>query len=140
MPRGESYWNPYRWVEVSDEPVQHAEPLYHHRFDGLSGRIACCLEALTPLIIGDGHGNFVRNHNGRPYIPATSLKGVIRSLAELVGNAAIPFPNVHVDSAHELSKARVELNGRVEYDIVARTFGYLDNRNVFAGLIQFSDA
>ena len=141
MPQGENFWNPYRWVEVSDEAIQHEEPHYHHRFEGISGRIECTLTALTPLIIGDGHGRFVTHKaKGRPYIPATSLKGVIRSLAEIVGNAAVPFPNVPVDRNHALNQARREQNGRVLYDPVARTFGYLNRGNVFAGLIQFSDA
>ena len=89
MPQGESFWNPYRWVTVSTGPITHAVPHYHHTSSGLSGRLWCELEALTPLIIGDGHGQFVRHqHNQRPYIPATSLKGAMRSLAEVVGNAA----------------------------------------------------
>ena len=89
MPQGESFWNPYRWVTVSKHPVKHDEPHYHHTSSGLSGRLWCELEALTPLIIGDGHGQFVlHQHNQRPYIPATSLKGAMRSLAEVVGNAA----------------------------------------------------
>ena len=86
------------------------------------------LEALTPLLIGDGSGtpNFVRHRNGRPYIPATSLKGAIRSLAEVVGNAATPFRSGRRDDRR--------------LDIAARTFGYLGNDAVFAGLIRFSNA
>ncbi len=141
MPQGETFWNPYRWIKVSDQQPEHADPLYHHRMDGLSGRIECTLTTLTPLIVGDGHGNFVKHaKDGRPYIPATSLKGVIRSLAEIVGNAAVPFPKVSVDKAHRLEAARVEHDGKPKLDIVARTFGYLNRGNVFAGLIQFSDS
>ncbi|MEX1027458.1 MAG: RAMP superfamily CRISPR-associated protein [Candidatus Paceibacterota bacterium] len=140
MPHNEKFWNPYRWVEVGDQPIQHETPHYHHRLEGLSGLIECTLEALTPLIIGDGKGDFVRHkHNHRPYIPATSLKGSIRSLVELVGNAAVPFPNVTIDSAHELSQARVESEGQVKFDVAARTFGYLNAGHVFAGLVQFGD-
>ena len=137
MPQGEDFWNPYRWVTVSDQSVEHDEPRYHHALSGLSGCLWCELEALNPLIIGDGNGQFVRHaDNGPPYIPATSLKGAIRSLAEVVGNAAVPFPNVSVDAEHALAKAR--RGSRL--DTVARTFGYLNGSNVFAGLIRFSDA
>ena len=140
MPQGENFWNPYRWVTVSSNPVEHAEPKYQHTFNGISGRLWCELEALTPLLIGDGQApniQFVRHqHNWQPYIPSTSLKGAIRSLAEVVGNATIPFPSVSVDSGHTLSQAR----SGTELDVLARTFGYLDDSNVVAGLIHFSDA
>ncbi len=144
MPQGENFWNPYRWVTVSEGPVLRAVPNYHHTLSGLSGRLWCELEALTPLIIGDGQApniQFVRHqHNSQPYIPGTSLKGPIRSLAEVVGNAAIPFPKVAVDSAHALSQARSGTEPNYQFDILARTFGYLDDSNVVAGLIHFSDA
>ena len=136
MPAGEPYWNPYRWVTISDSAVEHDVPRYHHRLSGLSGRLWCELEALTPLLIGDGHGQFVRHGNRAPYLPATSLKGAIRSLAEVVGNAAVPFPKVSVDEPHRLASAR---HGS-QLDVTARMFGYLDGGSVFAGLVRFSDA
>lgn len=138
MPREEKFWNPYRWIEIPDKAVQHETPNYHHRMSGLSGHLDCQLEALTPLLIGDGNGRFVRHRGSqRPYIPATSLKGSIRSLAELVGNASVPFGCA--DPKHAPSKARTN---RGQLDIVARAFGYLDldGGHVFAGLIHFSDA
>lgn len=138
MPREEQFWNPYRWVDVPDKAVQHETPNYHHRMSGLSGRLDCQLEALTPLLIGDGNGRFVlHKRSQRPYIPATSLKGSIRSLAELIGNASIPFGTGTADPKHTLQKARTNQG---QLDITARTFGYLDGGNAFAGLIHFSDA
>ena len=141
MPEGERFWNPYRWVTVSDRAVEHDQPHYHHRLDGLAGRIRCELEALTPLFVGDGASRqdkrFVRHfHDHQPYIPATSLKGAIRSLAEIVGNAAVPFTGRTVDHQHQLTNAQ----SGSRLDIVARTFGHLDGRKGFAGLIRFSDA
>ena len=139
MPEGKNFWNPYRWVTVRNQPVAHDVPNYHHTLEGLSGRLWCELEALTPLLIGDGRGEFVRRA-GQPYIPGTSLKGALRSLAEVVGNAAVPFPNDSVDAWHRLDKARSDTAAGPQFDTVARTFGYLQDGNVFAGLIRFSDA
>lgn len=136
MPKGSDFWNPYRWVRVSERAVERDVPMYHHRLSGFSGRMWCELKALTPVYIGDGIGSFA-TRTGRPYIPATSLKGVIRSLVEVVGNATVPFPKARVDERHRLANAR-EWNGSL--DIAARMFGYLDPRNVFAGLVRFSDA
>lgn len=141
MPKDEKTWNPYRWVRVSDEPVLRAAPNYHHRFDGLSGRIWCELEALTPLLIGDGRGGFVRRRaDNKPYVPGTSLKGAIRSLAELIGNAAIPFPKCSVDAAHQAKQAASGSGTNFQLDIVARMFGYLDGSTAFSGLVRFGDA
>ena len=144
MPQGENFWNPYRWVTVSDEPVKHDVPNYHHTLSGISGRLWCELEALTPLLIGNGQqGNveFVRRrHNRQPYIPSTSLKGPIRSLAEVVGNATVPSLNVSVDSEHELAKARETIVGVAQFDPVARIFGYWHNNDALTGLVHFSDA
>lgn len=141
MPKGEPFWNPYRWVTVSDRAVEHEAPHYHHRLDGLAGRLWCEIEALTPLFVGDSAGHqdkrFVHHERRhQPYIPATSLKGAIRSLAEIVGNAAVPFPRATVDHQHRL--VRAQQGSRL--DVVARTFGHLDGGNVFAGLVRFSDA
>ena len=140
MPQGENFWNPYRWVTVCNQPVRHDVPNYHHTLSGLSGRLWCELEALTPLLIGDGgnkHVQFVRHrHNRKSYIPSTSLKGAMRSLAEVVGNAAVPFPQVRVDAQHVLANAHTGS----QFDPVARTFGYLHDSNVVAGLLHFSDA
>ena len=142
MPEGERFWNPYRWVTVSDQAVEHDAPHYHHRLDGIAGRLWCEIEALTPLFVGDGTSQgdtkeFVHHKRDRqPYLPATALKGAIRSLAEIVGNAAVPFPKVKVDDRHRLAKAQ---DGS-RLDVVARTFGHLDSGKVFAGLVRFSDA
>lgn len=130
MPQGESFWNPYRWVTLDDEATQREKPTYHHRASGLSGRLQCELTALTPLMIGNGSGKFVHHASRSPqdscYIPGTSLKGAIRSLAEVVSHSDDPFNSKHPDAP--------------KLDIVARTFGYLQRGNIFRGLVRFSDA
>ena len=68
MPKGESFWNPYRWVTVSDNPVEHDVPRYHHSMDGISGFLSCELEALTPLLIKDSQRR-VRETSPRPSSP-----------------------------------------------------------------------
>ena len=130
MPQGENFWNPYRWVTLGGEEAPRKEPHYHHRASGLSGRLHCELTALTPLMIGNGSGKFVHHASRSPqdasYIPGTSLKGAIRSLAEVVSHSDDPFNNKHPDTS--------------KLDIVARTFGYLKGGNIFRGLVRCSDA
>lgn len=134
------FWNPYRWVPASKKPLQRERPLYHHRWQGVAGRLHCTLEALTPFLIKDQEGAFIRSKRTQaPFIPATSLKGAIRSLAELIGNAAVPFPRVTIDVAHQLEKAAQGQGPQRQLDPVARTFGHLNHGDVFAGLIRFGD-
>ncbi len=143
MPQREDFWNPYRWVSVSDEQITREPPTYRHRWHGLAGKLHCTLEALTPLFIGgsDGDNRFI--HSGKtkkPFIPGTSLKGMIRALVELVGNAAIPFPQGNADPQHTLEKASEGQEATWRLDIAARMFGYLKQGEVFAGLVRFTDA
>ncbi|MEW6296067.1 MAG: RAMP superfamily CRISPR-associated protein [Candidatus Diapherotrites archaeon] len=93
MPQGESFWNPYRLVPVRlttrDYPKRQA-PNTHERFTGKNGILHCTLENLTLLFIPDHHNNSQFCHRKmedgeRLIIPGSSLKGMLRSLAELVG-------------------------------------------------------
>jgi CRISPR/Cas system CSM-associated protein Csm3 (group 7 of RAMP superfamily) len=144
--REPEYWNPYRWVTMGSPVTDYHQPQYHHRFSGLSGRIEGHIEPLTPLIIGDGRDpkdvHFLLRDN-MPIIPATSLKGMIRSLVELVGNACVPFAKCEVDADHESNHTARAVRDGVELDVASRMFGMITQGNqnpVFAGLVRFHDA
>lgn len=112
------FLNPYNFVRYLPEPAIPPEdpdaqllgrcaPPPHDRYVGLTGRITCTLEAVTPLFISDSHdikvtkvrlsdGREVEHksyrffqYEGKDAIPATSLRGMIRSLFEAVTNS--PF-------------------------------------------------
>lgn len=112
------FLNPYNFVRYLPEPVippddpdaqllGRCAPPPHDRYVGLTGRITCTLEAATPLFVSDSHDIRVTTiprlndtdvqhksyrffqYEDRDAIPATSLRGMIRSLFETVTNA--PF-------------------------------------------------
>lgn len=111
------FLNPYNFVRYLDAPaiapdnpearlLGRCAPPPHDRYTGLTGRITCTLEAVTPLFISDSHdvqvttlmanGSEVQHKSYRFFkyddqdaIPATSIRGMIRSLFEAVTNA--PF-------------------------------------------------
>lgn len=112
------FLNPYNFVRYLPEPAIPPEdpdaqllgrcaPPPHDRYVGLTGRITCTLEAVTPLFISDSHnikvtkvrlsdGREVEHksyrffqYEGKDAIQATSLRGMIRSLFEAVTNS--PF-------------------------------------------------
>ncbi len=112
------FLNPYNFVRYLPPPNPPADdadaqlltrcvPPPHDRYVGLTGRIVCQLETVTPLFISDSHdirvttvtladGRQVEHksyrffqYDGKDAIPASSLRGMIRSVFEAVTNS--PF-------------------------------------------------
>ncbi len=58
--------------------------------DGISGSIDVTFEALTPLIIKEGKDKPESvNLNGKPFIPGTSVKGMVRNVLEILSLSKI---------------------------------------------------
>ncbi|MFZ1597719.1 MAG: TIGR03986 family CRISPR-associated RAMP protein, partial [Anaerolineae bacterium] len=112
------FLNPYNFVCYLPEPsippgdsdaqlLGRCPPPPHDRYIGLTGRITCTLETVTPLFIADSHdvrvtkvllasGREVEHksyrffqYGGKDAIPATSLRGMIRSVFEAVTNSPL---------------------------------------------------
>lgn len=106
-PNEPAFHNPYNFVPAL--PRDHAtgelgdhEPLGHHVFcsEHYSGVIRVRMTAQTPLLladvarvvdVGDDHKSFpVRvDAEGKPYIPPTSIKGMLRAAYEAVTNSRL---------------------------------------------------
>jgi CRISPR-associated protein (TIGR03986 family) len=111
------FLNPYNFVRPLPSPEKNLSPLSeenadlhllwrcppppHDRYTGLSGRITCTMTAVTPVFVSDSQF-FYRdeedtrkdhktyrffNVNGQDMIPASSLRGAIRSVFEAVTNS-----------------------------------------------------
>ncbi len=105
------FLNPYNFVRIltKSRPENHVlgncPPPPHDRYVGLTGRITCKVETVTPLFISDSHAieeEIVKDGRGRerahytyrffqldgkPAIPASSLRGMVRSVFEAVTNS-----------------------------------------------------
>ncbi|MBI3960150.1 MAG: TIGR03986 family CRISPR-associated RAMP protein [Chloroflexi bacterium] len=102
------FLNPYNFVRTLEVRNRTAAPLLgrcspppHDRYVGISGRITCQLTAVTPLFVSDSEGiteesvgekihshyRFFRDPEGNVAIPATSLRGSIRSIFEAATNS-----------------------------------------------------
>ncbi len=124
MPQGETYWNPYRMVPMR-EPINRQAPTPHHRFTGISGRLHCRLENLTPLFVARGNTGEPRPFmecNGKPVIPGSSLKGMLRSLAEIVGGGCC-VTDTGRGECHANFRACAHAN---ELCIACRMFGMME--------------
>jgi CRISPR-associated protein (TIGR03986 family) len=144
------FLNPYNFVRWQRPPqafddadtqlLGRCAPPPHDRYIGLSGKIVCQLEAMSPLFISDsdlpepseddrkaGHKTYRFFHydfgeGDEPALPASSLRGMIRSVFEAVTNSCY----AHFDYGSRLSYhlAAAEslklVPGRVERDAQGR--------------------
>lgn len=102
QPGAAMFENPYNFIPAPPRNTTHetlgdAKPIGHHRYhaDKWSGRISVELTTVTPLLIPDdgtvdenGHKTFgIRKEDQAPYLPPTSIKGVLRAAYEAVTNS-----------------------------------------------------
>jgi len=129
MPQNEMIWNPYRMVPVQDEQPGRRNPLTHELFQGMSGEVEAKLTTLTPLLIGVQEGSHKRHiySNLLPIIPGSSLKGMLRSLAELVGNGC------DVTNSSDPKHHKCEASDKL--CISCRMFGMQHKKNSFMGKV-----
>ena len=83
--------NPYDFVSLGERPRRKPYK-EHHKFDGRAGVIKCSIETKTPIFISDGSQvNPMRfiTKGRKPIIPGSSLKGLLRSVAEAAGNGCM---------------------------------------------------
>lgn len=141
MPRNETFWNPYRLIPAR-EKVERSAPQTDERFKGKSGMINCTLENLTPLFIGAQSSGSLHPpllRNGRRVIPGTSLKGMLRSLAEIVGGGCF----VVSDRSSPVPESMKTCSKISHLCIACRMFGAMEsgrNAQVHKGKVSVSDA
>ncbi len=136
---------PYGFVSVTSE-VPREHPAGHDDFeDGLvSGTIEGVITALSPVHVGSGQieltgrrdVSLVKGHvrsGGRPVIPGSSLKGVIRSIVEAISPSCL-----RVTRARRDQQPREALACQDERNlcVACRMFGTMS----YQGQVRFSDA
>ena len=110
------FHNPYNFIPAPPRPTDHSDLGDHHpvghgtyHTDRWSGRIAVKLTTITPLLIPDA-ANAITNERtdhktyplrvdaaGNPYLPPTSIKGMLRSAYEAVTNSRLSVFEKHGD-------------------------------------------
>jgi CRISPR-associated protein (TIGR03986 family) len=135
--RGYRFLNPYNFIRYLEEPrpanfeLGDCPPPPHDRYVGMTGRITCEVEAVTQLFISDSHAvdkTEVAEHKahptyrffeyeGRPALPASSLRGMVRSVFEAATNACFGvFDGKRLSYRLDASKAGALVPARVEED------------------------
>lgn len=93
--RQAEYRNPYDFVPLEGVPTPAAS-VSLDRINGLCGVIEFALETLTPLCIHQNPGRTNQRNeyefarlDGKPVVPATSIKGMLRAIHEIVTNSSM---------------------------------------------------
>jgi CRISPR/Cas system CSM-associated protein Csm3 (group 7 of RAMP superfamily) len=157
--------NPYDFVRFG-QPAKREPVIWHDRFAGQSGIICCHLTAYTYVFIPQTQETLIRGERrqredhqelkmmrGRddaPLIPGSSLKGVLRSVAEALSGSCLTLPVPRTGQ-------KIEYRDRppVTYQIprgfehcsngkylcpACRLFGTLSSGSSFLGKVGVSDA
>jgi len=115
--------NPYNFVRSGYNRNKAGRPLSHDRIDVdlYSGRLHCSLTTISRITTE----SFDYTKEGRIY--GSSLKGMIRSVAETMAQACSPLGGTKCRRADNLC-------------ICCRVFGWLDGGNAHTGRVHISDA
>jgi hypothetical protein len=131
---------PYEFVPLGAKQLRR--PAGHHRFNGLTGTLHAVLIARSPVHVASGllesknTGQYplvkaLFRSKERPTIPATSLKGCIRSILEAISPSA-----VGVSRARPLPPEAQPSFSPERLDVAQRLFGTLG----YQGQVRFGDA
>ena len=92
--RNVKFINPYNFVEIDfgKGPERGETPCYQN---GKSGVLRCRLITKSPIAIPDTNDDnyFMRDKSGRALIPASSIRGPIRSMYETLTNSCFSTVN-----------------------------------------------
>lgn len=136
MPVGEAFFNPYRILKrPGGQPDRSGHGADLRSLKGWSGVFHCSLVAFTPLEVkgvSRRQDQTVR-FSQTPVIPGTSLKGMVRSVAEFVGRGCCSIGETANDTGW--GKCR---NGAV--CVTCSMFGMLDGGRALRGRVRCDDA
>lgn len=140
--------NPYSFVPYPKR-IQRTTPNYRDTFEGTSGAIECELEALSPFLVMDprhraspdrsGSGKFMRTNEAGTYIiPGTTLKGMVRSVAEVLSDSCVVTSSYK--SRHLVPRELDHCSSSSRLCSACRIFGFLKGRDVLHGHINIGQA
>ena len=143
--------NPYHFVPLGP-PGQRRKVKTHESFEGESGSLTCQLTTRTHLFTaaphserGGGHQNLkcVRGKDGKPLIPGSSLKGVVRSVAEALSGACLTLPaklDYGKGVSYKLPTGFERCDPKERLCPACRIFGGMNRGSTFLGKINIGDA
>ena len=155
--------NPYDFARIDwNRPPERRKPIWHHQLIGqgtqhlYSGHIDVDVFAETPIFVSDPRNvptdpkkpaQFMQNKRGEYIIPGSSLKGMLRTLVETLGNGCLTlfdgnYERGDVNYRRDVPQSFQHCDSNMHLCIACRAFGMLKERagGVFLGKINISDA
>jgi len=127
---------PYHFVPLSkwtclpswSANISHDQPFA----DGISGQLDIKINNHSPLLIGSNERdanvvNFIKDPTGQPYIPGSSLRGMLRNVLEIASFADMNFVDDARFGARDIS------NSKMNYAT------FYKKHNVVSGWLNFKD-
>jgi hypothetical protein len=138
---------PYDFVEIEPlSPDDRQSPKGHERYhpDTVSGRLEATLIVATPLHVSSGRMRMRKGQqpplvkeltrvNDQPCIPASTLKGVVRSVVEAITRSCVRITRAR---SNQLPRGAAECRDKENLCLACRMFGALG----FEGHVRFGDA
>lgn len=155
--------NPYDFARIDwNRPPERRKPIWHHQLVGpgtqqlYSGHIDVDVFAETPIFVSDPRNvpndpkkpaQFMQNKRGEYIIPGSSLKGMLRTLVETLGNGCLTlfdgdYDRGKVNYRRDVPQGFLHCENNTNLCIACRTFGMLKERagGVFLGKVNTGDA
>lgn len=155
--------NPYDFARIDwNRPPERRKPIWHHQLVGpgarqlYSGHIDVDVFAETPIFVSDPRNipndpkkpaQFMQNKRGEYIIPGSSLKGLLRTVVETLGNGCLTlfdgdYERGKVNYRRDVPQSFLHCENNTNLCIACRTFGMLKERigGVFLGKINIGDA
>ncbi len=152
--------NPYDFARIDwSKPPQRRKPIWHHHFIEtgkrlFSGSIEVDIYAETPIFIANSGiapndpkrpSQSMQNRQSEYIIPGSSLKGMLRSLVETLGNGCLTlfdgkYERDRVNYRDSVSQAFRHCTDSTNLCIACRTFGMLNRGDIFLGKVNIGDA
>ncbi len=154
--------NPYDFVRIDwNKPPERHRPVWHDRFVAqgaqqlYSGHIDVDVYAETPIFEPERANErafdprlpaqFMKNGQGEYIIPGSSLKGMLRTVVEALGNGCLTlfdgdYERHRVDYRPKVPREFNRCDRSDNLCIACRTFGMLNRGSVFLGKVNVGDA
>lgn len=138
---------PYAFVEIAPlSPEDRQHPHGHERYHPgtVNGRLEATLIVATPLHVSSGRMRMRKGQdpplvkeltrvNSQPCVPASTLKGVVRSVAEAITRSCVRIGRAR---SHQLPEGAAACQDKSNLCLACRMFGALG----FEGHVRFGDA
>lgn len=155
--------NPYDFARIDwNRPPERRKPIWHHQLIGqetqqlYSGHIDVDVFAETPIFVSDPRNiptdprkpaQFMQNKRGEYIIPGSSLKGMLRTVVETLGNGCLTlfdgdYERGKINYRRDVPQNFLHCESNTHLCIACRTFGMLKERTggVFLGKVNIGDA